>query len=108
MSQIEDMNTRSMNIILHAGDARVDYTEALDKAEKGDFEGVDALTEKANQEIIEAHRIQTRMIQDAIEEDDPDMTVLFIHAQDTLMTIKTEFAMTKRMIDLYKKLSSKE
>ena len=108
MSQVDDINMQSMNIILHAGNSHDYFNEAMNLAEKGDFEKVDELLKKADEELVEAHRIQTKMIQDAIEEEDPNMTVLFIHAQDTLMTIQTESHLTKRLISLYSKLNSKE
>ena len=108
MSQVDDMNMQSMNIILHAGNSHDFFVQAVDAVEKGNYEEVDSLMDQAQEEMVEAHRIQTKMIQDAIEEEDPNMTVLFIHAQDTLMTIQTEFHLTKRIISLYKRLDGKE
>ncbi len=104
-SHIDQMNRLSMNIILSAGNARDFYNEALDNAEAGTMEGCEALLKKAEKEIIEAHKIQTRMIQEAIEQERPDMPVLFIHAQDTLMTVDSEFRMVNRMINLYRKIN---
>lgn len=107
-NHIDVLNQSSMNIILHAGNARDFYQEALDQAEAGSVASCGELLEKANEEIVEAHRLQTRLIQDAIEQEHPDVTVLFIHAQDTVMTVDSEFRLVKRLISLYEKMYAKE
>lgn len=104
-NHIDELNQSSMNIILNAGNARDFYNEALDHAETGETERCEELLKMAEKEIIKAHRIQTRIIQEAVEQEHPDMTVLFIHAQDTLMTVDSEFRMVNRMVNLYKKLN---
>ena len=102
---IEELNSSSMQIILHAGNARELYNEALDQAEAGMESAVGSLLDAAEQEVVCAHRIQTRLIQGAIEQEHPDMTVLFIHAQDTLMSVDSEYRLVKRLIKLYGKLA---
>lgn len=47
--------------------------------------------------------IQTEMIQSSINEDELQTTLLFTHAQDTLMTINSEVNLTQNMIRLYRK-----
>ena len=103
-SHIDELNQSSMRIILHAGNARDFYQEALDRAEAGDLLPCEELVEKAEREIVEAHKLQTCLIQEAIEQEHPNITVLFIHAQDTVMTVDSEFRMVKRLISLYRKL----
>ena len=61
---------------------------------------------KGFDKLTEAHKIQTKMIQSAIEEDQPQLPVLFIHAQDTMMTIQSEYRIMKRMINLYRRIQS--
>ena len=89
----DNRNAQSMQIILHAGNAREAYTKALDLAET---------------ELTQAHRLQTRILQDAIEEDDPCIPILLIHAQDTMMSIDSEYRMACRFISLYRKLNTTE
>ena len=83
----DNRNAQSMQIILHAGNAREAYTKALDLAESGNFCDADSLLKEAETELTQAHRLQTRILQDAIEEDDPCIPILLIHAQDTMMSI---------------------
>ncbi len=62
--------------------------------------------EIANQEILLAHRSQTQVIQDTIEENfSPNL--LFIHAQDTVMTVNSELITARYIINAYKKLIDK-
>ena len=62
---------------------------------------------KAKDEITQAHRIQTDMIQSTIEDDELQTTLLFTHAQDTLMTIYSELNISNHLIRLYYKLEEK-
>ena len=102
---IEKLNSAAMQIILHAGDFRNLSNEAdnallEDKSE----EDIKAKIAAAKKEITKAHVIQTEMIQSSINEDELHTTLLFTHAQDTLMTINSEVNLTQNMIRLYRKL----
>ena len=102
---IEQLNSAAMQIILHAGDCRNLLNEAVnalleDKSE----EDIKAKITAAKKEITKAHVIQTEMIQSSINGDELQTTLLFTHAQDTLMTINSEVNLTQNMIRLYRKL----
>ena len=47
------------------------------------------------------------MIQSTIEDDELQTTLLFTHAQDTLMTIYSELNISNHLIRLYYKLEEK-
>ena len=66
------------------------------------------ILKEAETELTQAHRLQTRILQDAIEEDDPCIPILLIHAQDTMMSIDSEYRMACRFISLYRKLNTTE
>ena len=107
MSETLDMmNNLSMKIILLSGDAHELFEEAMDVAEENDFNKSEELMKRGFDKLTEAHKIQTKMIQSAIEEDQPQLPVLFIHAQDTMMTIQSEYRIMKRMINLYRRIQS--
>ena len=101
---LDTVNNLSMQIILYSGDAHELFEEALNEAGSGKFEECEKKMKEGFGKLTEAHKVQTKMIQDAIEEEDPKMPVLFIHAQDTMMTIQSEYRMAKRIVDLYKKV----
>jgi len=106
MEQInkEELALISMNVILHAGNAREYVFQAVDKASNREFELADELMIKANEEIVTAHRAQTDTLQKEAEGIEIPFSPLFGHAQDTLMTVKSEMNIMKEIIKLYKKI----
>ncbi len=92
----------SMNIILNAGDARNAAFKAIECAKKKDFDEAEKQIAAAEDAIREAHQAQTEVIQNEMSGENYELCILFIHAQDTLMTIKSELSMAKEIIDLYK------
>lgn len=102
---IEQLNSAAMQIILHAGDCRNLLNEAINDLldDKSEEEAKDKITQ-AKKEITKAHVIQTDMIQSSINEEELQTTLLFTHAQDTLMTINSEVNLVQSMIRLYRKL----
>ena len=102
---IEQLNSAAMQIILHDGDCRNLLNEAINDLldDKSEEEVKDKITQ-AKKEITKAHVIQTDMIQSSINEEELQTTLLFTHAQDTLMTINSEVNLVQSMIRLYRKL----
>ena len=102
---IEQLNSAAMQIILHAGDCRNLLNEAINDLldDKSEEEVKDKITQ-AKKEITKAHVIQTDMIQSSINEEELQTTLLFTHAQDTLMTINSEVNLVQSMIRLCRKL----
>ena len=102
---IEQLNSAAMQIILHAGDCRNLLNEAINDLldDKSEEEVKDKITQ-AKKEITKSHVIQTDMIQSSINEEELQTTLLFTHAQDTLMTINSEVNLVQSMIRLYRKL----
>ncbi len=100
----EQLTLLSMNVILHAGNARDAVFKAVNKAASGEFEAADLLMKQANNEVIIAHRAQTSTLQKEAEGIEIPYSPLFGHAQDTLMTVKTEINLMKEIIKIYKNL----
>lgn len=90
----------AMQIILHAGDARNFAKDALKAAKISDFAQADDLMKQADVQILEAHHAQTDIIQRAMGGESYPYSILFSHAQDTLMTIKTELNLSRELIDV--------
>jgi PTS system cellobiose-specific IIA component len=103
----------AMGIIMSAGDARNHAKESIDALLAGDEEKADELLEQAKKDILAGHRAQTSIIQ---EEARYEMTtkksqqipLLFIHAQDTIMTIMSEVNLTESMEKMYKAIKHPE
>lgn len=104
----EELNEAAMKIIMLAGDGRNLMTETIEDTFSGAVkESVDEKIKHANEKIADAHHIQTDMIQYAIEEAGLQTTLLFSHAQDTLMSVYSESKMVGHMIEMYRRLSDK-
>lgn len=100
MDRKEKVVETAMQVILHAGNARNIIREIGNKIENYLYEGIVEQLEIANNEIIEAHKVQTRLLQDEAVGLTVDMTVLFAHAQDTLMTTESELFFVKTIYNV--------
>lgn len=92
----------AMTIILNAGDARVSCKDALNAIAEADFETAELKIKEANQKITIAHKAQTDAIQGETRGEKSEYSLLFAHAQDTLMTIYSEINIAKQMIKIFK------
>lgn len=97
----------AMSIILHAGDARVRCKEAMDAIAAADIDKAKVHLQMAQDEIVEAHKIQTEVIQGEMRGENAQYSLLFAHAQDTLMTINSEINMTKQMIHVFEQYENR-
>lgn len=98
----EEVVKASMDIILAAGDARVACKQALNAIEEADFMVAAEHIKEAQTLITKAHRIQTDAIQGETRGEKQDYSLLFAHAQDTLMTIYSEINIAKQMLKIFK------
>ncbi len=94
-------------IISNAGNARGFAYEAIEAAENGEFDKADGLLKEGNEAIGEAHKLQTKMIQEEAQGKHTDVNIIVIHAQDHLMTAMTELNLAEKFIKLYRKLDEK-
>lgn len=99
-----NMTQVAMQIIIHAGDARLILSEVIKCIEENDFEGADLKLVDAKKEIAIAHKAQTQIIQEEAGGVKHENSLLFNHAQDTLMTISSEWNMTSNLVRLFRSL----
>jgi len=92
-----------MEIIVNAGQSRSLCFEALQAARDGNFNEANSLLREADGYARDAHKIQTRLIeQDAGEARQP-MTLIMVHAQDHLMTSLLARELAGEIIHLYQR-----
>ena len=58
--------------------------------------------------IVKAHNAQTEVIQSQVSGESMEYSLLFVHAQDTVMTITTELRMTQKLLPIVKMLLNKK
>lgn len=95
-----------MNIIIFAGEAKAFAYEALRKVNEGKYEDADVLMEKANEEIGKAHDIQTSLLQKEAAGEKLEVSILFVHAQDHIMSAISEKNLINEIIKLRKVVNS--
>ncbi len=93
------------SIIISAGNARARAYDALASAQEGDFEKAKEYIREAEKEVGDAHKVQTEIIQREAKGDKVELSLLFVHAQDHLMTAISEKGLIENMIKLYKRIN---
>lgn len=104
--ELEELSKTSMQIILFAGDAKEAARLAFDAILKADLVEYEKNMDLAEKNLTNAHKLQTKVLQQESNGEKIIHSYLFSHAQDTLMTIKSEKEMIELMVKLY--LSVKE
>lgn len=105
-----DTNTEElvMGIIIHAGNARAESYDALNKAKENNYEEAENHLKKAEDEIKQAHVFQTNLLQsEAQSVENITPSLLVIHAMDHLMTAMSEKTLIEEIFHLYKKIEGK-
>lgn len=94
---------RTMQIIIQAGDARKIVIQALDLIGDAKYDEARLVLNTAHQKLLVAHGLQTEKIQQEAQGQKLSYPVLFTHAQDTMMSVDTEFNLVKHLIDIFQK-----
>lgn len=104
---MEEFYEVAFSVIMHAGDSRGYSTEAVTCAENGDFEGAQEKIRAAEEELKQAHLIQTDMMQKEACGDHIPLSMLIVHAQDHYSMAQVQHDMSQQMIKLYQKIYHK-
>ena len=96
----EELTTVAMNIIIHAGEADRIIHEILDDMAKKKTDQLKLKIKDAKEEIRLSHIAQTEVLQKEAEGKVYLPSILFIHAQDTLMTVNNTVHLVEKMIDI--------
>ncbi len=90
----------AMSIIVDAGDARTAVGDCFTALAAADFDAFDAKMLQARQLLAKAHGRQTQIVQSEGEGRQRQHPLLFIHAQDTLMTVRSEMEICRQMREI--------
>lgn len=102
----EEMEMIIFNIINHAGTAKGLAYEALEEAQRGNYDRAGELLKESDASLLEAHKIQTKIIQAEASGEKTELSVLFVHAQDQLMTSMESRTMIEYLIKMHKKIDA--
>jgi len=99
---MEQLEMTIMNIIINAGDCKNHAYMALGMVNDGKYEEAEKEIELANDALSKAHDSQTEMIQKEASGERIEISLLFVHAQDHLMTAISEKNLIEQIIELRK------
>jgi PTS system cellobiose-specific IIA component len=103
---IEEMEENVFTLVSSAGESRALAYEALTLAESGDFAGAENKVKEAEEVFVEAHKVQTRLIHQELGGETMPFSLLFMHAEDHLMTCMAERELVKKLITVHQKMHS--
>ena len=107
-SEDADSTQVAFEVIVHSGNVCTQVYEVLKMGEQGQFDQVQDLLAQAEEEIRVAHQTQTDLIQSEARGEDVKLTLLWPHAQDTLMIAMSELQMARHILQLYKRIHALE
>ncbi len=102
---IDELNEKSMEMIVAAGEARAALNQALDNID--DTEKYNEFMDAARKSITRSHTAQTKVLQGTITDPSFYPNILFTHAQDTLMTVMSEINTAKAIGKVYQRVLEK-
>ncbi|MBY8911880.1 PTS lactose/cellobiose transporter subunit IIA [Bacillus sp. YC2] len=92
----------SFQLILHSGNARSCIIQSIRDYKEGRTNESESLISQAEQEFAKAHDIHFQMIQKEAGGKKTDFSLLFMHAEDHLMSTMAMKEIVKEMLDLFK------
>lgn len=107
LEENDALNQLSMNILVHAGNARENLVKALEALESQDYETAKTRIKEARHEIVVAHGLQTETLQQEASGNQIRYSTLFCHAQDTLMTAQSEILIGEHLIRIIESITKK-
>ena len=94
----------AMELVVGAGSARSFAMEAIQLAKKGQFVEAKEALQSAETQLIEAHHVQTDLLQRMAQGEDIEVNLLMAHAQDHLMTGMLAKDMAREIVELHERL----
>ena len=104
----DELGAVLFEIINYGGDAKGRAYEAIDAAENGGFEKAEELLKEADRSLAKAHEIQTDLIRKEASGEHQEINVIFVHAQDHLMSAMEVRTLAENFIRICRRLQRLE
>jgi PTS system cellobiose-specific IIA component len=105
---MENTEQGSFQLILHSGNARSLAYEALGCIKSGRREEGLSIYEEAKKELTEAQRRHSEILFNAVNEENENVPLLLIHAEDHISSSQVVVELVKEIMDLYGKIGGKD
>lgn len=99
------MEQISFEIILHSGDSKSSAMEALQLACSGKFNQAKIKIEEAQEMLVKAHTIQTKLLVNQSQGKKQEVDLLMVHAQDHLNGALLTIDLVSELIKMYQIMS---
>ncbi|GER67107.1 PTS cellobiose transporter subunit IIA [Weizmannia acidilactici] len=99
----EDIEMTAFQIISNVGTAKSLAMEALYAARDGNFELAEEKMKESRKFFVEGHKVHASLIQQEASGNKVGFSMIFMHAEDQLMSAETISELVKEMIEMYKK-----
>ena len=103
IEEITDINMIAFAIISNVGTAKSLVMEALYAAKEGDFELAEEKLNESKHYFVEGHKIHASLIQKEANGEKVEFSLIFMHAEDQLLSTETISELVKEMIEMYKR-----
>lgn len=97
-----ELQLASFQMISMAGDALNCFHNAILQAKEGLYEQAEESIKNGEEFMHSCHKIQTRLLTAECNEEDIGLSILFVHAQDHLMTTINYERFAVEFISLYR------
>ncbi|WP_241161888.1 MULTISPECIES: PTS lactose/cellobiose transporter subunit IIA [unclassified Enterococcus] len=106
--EMEGLELISFDIIRQVGTAKSKVMESMQKSRKGEFEEAKQLIQEANKHLLEGEKTHFQVITKEAKEGTKakgkniELTILFIHAEDQLMSAVTLRDLAQELLESYR------
>ena len=104
--QENELQVIAFEFIVNSGDARSQIHQSFAAMKKGEFDKATESLKGAEQSLLNAHRTQTKLLQENAQGKVLNLDILMIHAQDHLMTTILLQEIAQEMLELYQRIDS--
>ncbi|WP_275299530.1 PTS lactose/cellobiose transporter subunit IIA [Clostridium sp. YIM B02506] len=94
-----------MELIINAGCARSKAMESIMEIKEGNSEAARKNMQEADDLLLKAHNIQTKLIQNEVNGEKTELNLLMVHAQDQIMNALTMKLLATEIVEMYEKFS---
>ncbi|MCM3729880.1 PTS lactose/cellobiose transporter subunit IIA [Neobacillus cucumis] len=101
--EVNEYYSVAFNIISNVGTAKSLVMEALYAAKEGEFELAEEKLAESKQFFVEGHKMHASLIQREANGEQLQFSLIFMHAEDQLMSVDTITLLVTEMIELYRR-----
>jgi PTS system cellobiose-specific IIA component len=107
IEEITDINMIAFSMISNVGTAKSLVMEALYAAKDGDYALAEEKIKESRQFFVQGHKIHASLIQKEASGEKVEFSMIFMHAEDQLLSAETMSELVKEMIEMYKRIDNK-